>query len=133
MISWLILLHCPVFITQLINEFSPLPYFIHYLDCTTRFSVWLFAQYLRFHLHLDLDEVGQIGCYFLFLQTIESSVANAEEDVAVQRFYSMTQRQDASTPASASLTPTPSFSRRQRCVNAHVKFPIGPTVAMVCR
>ena len=63
--------------------------FLASIDCTTRLSVWPFSQYLRYQLHLALDTTGQGECFFLFLESLETSLANSQELLALRSWISI--------------------------------------------
>jgi hypothetical protein len=63
--------------------------FLVSIDCTTRFSLWPFSQYLRHRLHLELDLTGQEHCYFLFLECLKVALANSCELTAIRSWISV--------------------------------------------
>ena len=63
--------------------------FLVSIDCTTRSSVWSFSKYLRYQLHLELDDVGQQECYSMFLRCLEVSLANSYIDLAIRSWVSI--------------------------------------------
>ncbi|KIW36686.1 uncharacterized protein PV06_11101 [Exophiala oligosperma] len=53
--------------------------FLVSIDCTTRRSVWPFAQYLRYNIQAELEATEERNCYFLFLDSLEAALQNAGE------------------------------------------------------